>query len=916
MTGQKLPSLYACIAVLAAFATAGGAALAGVAPEVLLTEDFEGDWASRAGAWKEESRIKLEQDTTEARSGNASLRLSPVGRPPMCYASSPRYPGERGVNYRISFWVKATDRVKMVVQDRAGNFPQHVHWTGFVTTLKWRKITYGGRISRTGYTGVKPVKIQFQVHNNGKPVTVWIDDLVVERGADFVTDAGWTAVAEGKNLIPNASFEVDPSRHYLQWNTANDRGPDTDWQFSDDAAFGSRSLKIRPSPGVGWIPGPPLEMIHPLAFDSGDAEFTMSASVKIAGGRPEKVTLVLGPPNNFDVPIPKGSFTLEMTPTGQWTRHETTFRLPRADNGKYYFYIRGSNVLLDGVMLARGKSVEFRPRQSVEATLRSARPWRIYTPEEALDFTLRAVRHDRGAPQRLRVTLVNFRGRTVRKLRWKIDAKVGQVAKRKITLDPMPWGCYRAELRVPGRAAVLSEITFSVLPEPRRVPYMKSNWGVDTAGGIHWNTHDWDLSPMILRLGFHWARVWSPMCLEDVGYAYEIHRLSPEQGLRAAHKWLDNLKRHGFGIYASVHPRFKYHTRGEHSLPPKTEEEYADYEANLREIVARFGDRIDRWEVGNEPCLPDVTPGNYGRMVRETVRVLDEIKPDAKIVSLAGAADGDKEWIEFAFKAGAGNGVEGISFHYGGQTGADTVERYRQWREWALRNKERPLEAWDSEESTDGPPFYPVRVQTTTGLGDLIEARSFTASFCGGLKIYLCNSAMNVRTICFNAEYQMRPMYTRGFFERDGGLKPAMVATFLAAQLIQTMKGGGLYRTPDGLFIALVHDDKQSVLAVWSEKYTGTALVMSYADPFDMLDQTPRSIEDLAEVPDFYRDAEPVKVSIPRGVKVLDAMRTPVKTRWGRAAVGIYPMYLVIPRDREAKLLRALGAKRKLEPLP
>lgn len=919
MTGHPIARYCIHILTFVTLLVAGGRAFAQIESKVLMREDFEGDWDGRADAWDADSSIKFNLDTKVAHSGKASLRLTPEGMSDVCHGNSAKFSGAAGVNYRISFWVKADSRVKIIILNYPDNF-RHVHGTSFVTSLKWRKITFGGRISFPEYVGAKSIKVQFQIHNYQKPVNVWIDDLLVEEGGQFAEEARWTPPAVGHNLIPNGSFEVDPSRHYMQWHATNDRGPDQNWQLIADAAFGSRSLKLRYGPNSqygAWRIGPPLELTYPLAFDSADAEFTLSASVKM-GGQPAEIVLVLGPSlPELNEPIPPGSVVLKMLPTEQWTRYSKTFRLPRTANGKYYLYIRGGdNVLLDGLMLARGKGSKFVPWQPVEATLTSDKPWRVYTLEDPLAFTLRAVRTEDSAPMTLVLTLVNYRQRSVRKMTWHVDAPPGKVVGRPVTLDPLPQGCYRAELRAAGKPAVLSDLSFSVMPEPRRVPYTESNYGFDT-DGLEFNTHDWDISPMFLRLGFHWARVWSPMCLEDTSQSWTFRGLSAEQGAAAAQLFINNLKKHGFGIYVSTHQRYKYHTTHGFPFPPNTEEQYADYEVHLRELASRFGDRIDYWEIGNEPNPPVVTPENYARMVHESVRVLRDIDPDVEIISLAGAADGDKKWIERSIKAGAIAGVDGISFHYGGQTGSDTAARYRQWREWACLRNGRPLQVWDSEENIRGPSFYPIRVQSPTGVQDVGHAGDYPALFCRDSKVYLCNSAMNIRTITFSFEYTMTGWgYERGFWERAGALRPAAVATFLAAQRIQTANGGGLYRTPNGLFGALVRDSKESVLIVWSEKYTGTCQVRSYSDPFDIQDLTPRPIEELENIPDFYRDVDSVEVKVPRGMKVLDTMGVPIEIKDGKITVDIYPTYLVVPRAQEKKFLSLLKARQLLAPLP
>ncbi|MCK4323066.1 MAG: hypothetical protein KAW89_00950, partial [Armatimonadetes bacterium] len=764
-----------------------------------------------------------------------------------------------------TFWVKATDRVPMEIANWAQDFSPYVHWTGFVTTAHWRKITFGGRITRPGYSGVKPVRIHFLVRNMGKPVTVWIDDLHVAKGPDFVTQAGWTPVAEGQNLIPNGSFEVDPSRDYLQYQGYHsERGPDENWQFSSDAAYGSRSLQLKPWQdsryASGGPVGPALELMRPLAFDSADREFTLAVSVKLAKGKPAPLMLVLGPPFAADIPIPEGATTLEITPTAEWTRHQLTFHLPRRDDGMYFFCVRGgrgSEVLLDGLMLARGTSDEFRPRTPVEATLTSARPWRVYTPEDPLEFTLRAVRSDSAVNAVVELALVDYRQQTVRTVTWEAPTEADRVLEKQVTLPPLPVGCYRAELRLAGQPTVLSELAFSVMPQPRPVPAAQSNYG--TNHKALFTTYNWDSPPMVERLGFRWARLWSMFELEQDAYGYIGRNMTLEQRLAAGDRWINNLKQRGYGILLSLHPRFKYHVSGPQPPPPATHEEFADYEANVRDIVDRFGDRIEAYEIGNEPC-PPTTPAQYARMVRESVRILRELDPTATIISLTGAANYETAWIEQALAEGAVEGVDGISFHYGGQCAAETVERYRQIQEWATRGRTDPLQVWDSEEHMcRRESFYPLRASSETGVQELGQPGAYPALFTRDLKVYLCNVALGVRTFFFHAEYAWANAWqTTGYWERDGSLFPGVVANFLAAQLLQTFQGGGFYQTPDGVFIALAHDQEQSVLALWSENYTGTTKVAQYVDPFDLLDPTPRPVDDLAEVPDFYRDVHPV----------------------------------------------------------
>ena len=57
----------------------------------------------------------------------------------------------------------------------------------------------------------------------------------------------------------------------MQYQPHNDRGPDENFTFSNDAPFGSRSLMLQSALDGAYHtpfrPGPTLELIHPLAFD-------------------------------------------------------------------------------------------------------------------------------------------------------------------------------------------------------------------------------------------------------------------------------------------------------------------------------------------------------------------------------------------------------------------------------------------------------------------------------------------------------------------------------------------------------------------------------------------------------------------------------------------------------------------------
>jgi len=308
------------------------------------------------------------------------------------------------------------------------------------------------------------------------------------------------------------------------------------------------------------------------------------------------------------------------------------------------------------------------------------------------------------------------------------------------------------------------------------------------------------------------------------------------------------------------------------------------YERYVRAVVKHYRGKISHWEIGNEPAPAYAKPERYGEVVRRAVRVIREVAPEATIISMAGidndGVDGP-EFIDKAIAAGATDGVDGISFHYADSSMcnyiAGSLDFYRLWRNWARRGQDRPLQLWDTEE----------------------HARA---------KPYITNTAMGVRRT-----FQYIGVHLFEFWV--GSLTPEATAYYVAGHLLQTMSGGGLYQLHDDVVGALAHDDNTSILAIWSEKFTGTTSAKYYHDPFFApLGGATMSTDDFKRVPVWLRDVHSVKVPLPAGVDVRDHMGAPLPAEDGPVTVGADPVYLIVSRRREAELLRGLGAQLAVPP--
>jgi hypothetical protein len=139
---------------------------------------------------------------------------------------------------------------------------------------------------------------------------------------------------------------------------------------------------------------------------------------------------------------------------------------------------------------------------------------------------------------------------------------------------------------------------------------------------------------------------------------------------------------------------------GDSPAPPRSEAELAAWLVFVETAIKRYRDRIDYWEIWNEPNHRNYwgAPPNgkdYGRMVKVTAAKIRELKPGAKI--LAGSMAGiDPEFTDEFFGQCDPEQVDIVSFHNYGTRPENRAYAMPEFRR--VLDKYRPgIEIWQGE---------------------------------------------------------------------------------------------------------------------------------------------------------------------------------------------------------------------------
>jgi hypothetical protein len=88
------------------------------------------------------------------------------------------------------------------------------------------------------------------------------------------------------------------------------------------------------------------------------------------------------------------------------------------------------------------------------------------------------------------------------------------------------------------------------------------------------------------------------------------------------------------------------------------------YAAFIKTLAARYKGRVPFYEIENEPMayLGGILPEDYAAIARTTTAAIHETDPAARVFGISGTGN-FQSWMEKTFKAGAADGLDGVSIH-------------------------------------------------------------------------------------------------------------------------------------------------------------------------------------------------------------------------------------------------------------
>jgi len=655
-----------------------------------------------------------------------------------------------------------------------------------------------------------------------------VTDVNVLRDGSFEGGAGHWFQAN----VPPASNASYPSAAFVH-------DPGGPVRVVDDVAFhGTRSLRVKLDGARDEVPGQGAAEFRSLAFRlTPEQKFRASAWVMSDSGAPMTVELSLVPMKHLGDRHAALTRVETLTASGNWTRIEVTGVPPEAYDDLYRLMItirqasrEDTHAYLDALQVSPAEAVAESSGYRTIAPLVAA----LSTGQLANIF-------DFGTAPSVNVELTNQSdietiARVVLEVR---DLSERVVVSRSMTHAVTAAGRVRLDVPVPGHApgifhallkesvssVVLDEMTYSILPNMRH-----------TSLGIL-VTHDAYSQRVARRIGVAWNRLW------DNGRATDWANVQPvdSEGFdwRYSDAIVDASIRNGFtpmGTLAWPQSRWavnwvartrphwlhaEWNPAGTDAVPenrfydPVFRGLWARY---VREVVSRYRDRIQYWELLNEPYLEHSAEWTAD-LYAFTVPIIRQANPDAVVV---GPSTHVRDaWMETLLKRGLLRHVDVFSFHGYGMS----VESLAKIQAWAGADG-RKRRLFDSENnghsssrlwcsSCQGVEFtghHPPRRAAAR------MAKSYVRERGAGVDVYFY--------------YWMIPYdaYEKfgSLFSFDGTLRPPAVAYAVAAWIlrdvrpVQSLLIGGRVRC----YIFKNASGARSIAAVWTEDESSQRMVL------------------------------------------------------------------------------------------
>lgn len=437
------------------------------------------------------------------------------------------------------------------------------------------------------------------------------------------------------NLVRNGSFEggVDSSFSMERWfinglpSAVLDDTTKVHGRYSLKIPFSRMALLTKPA----QYQGVQFRSAVPVLLEQG-REYHFSAYLKADTSKQGEIVITPNSPSEHrGQPLARYPIYIGKN----WKRIGMKFK-PSVD-GYAYWQINvnsksAGHLWIDAVQLEKDSFAEFRPYSTVEAGLTSDRLGMIFAPDETPMLTLLA-RNDSaediaGFPFKMEV--YDLDGRSVYSSVVTSALRAGENLRKGIALPVKKRGIYRCVLSSPASPDVLSELHFSVLPQPRPVSARQS------AFGAYLTIAPEPLS-IAKRLGFQWIGH-----LTSNGRIYSWNTIEP---VPKDFLWYDEdiaLAKHaGFMMMFSLEPC----NAPKWAARLTDGEKLAKWTNYVAAMVSHYrDDAVRHWTISDEAqskkCWSN--PQEYAKWHQAGYEAIKKADPEAKVIFNTSAEHAEK----------------------------------------------------------------------------------------------------------------------------------------------------------------------------------------------------------------------------------------------------------------------------------
>jgi hypothetical protein len=600
---------------------------------------------------------------------------------------------DQGRWYKISFVAKQQGITGGAIKVAVSNTKS---WSNcglqesFRPSSKWRKFEF---VFRATQTIRDHVRLQFWYTSTG---SFWLDDVKLELSGPVIKKFMEEVRPVGSvNLLPNSSFECGMSG----WGSIADIpgwGGNLNLPVgtvdSTTGKFHLSSFKIALTPETipvyyfDYFPLYRVPVLAPLLANRGwipvgrGAAYTLSAYMKADS---EDLAGILSIRQAFGRTLRR-----KIRLKTNWQRYDFTFE-PRAEQ---VFVALGADledskpdtgtVWIDAVQLEKGsKSTEYRSRSAIEVGLETNRVGNIFTHGQEPNVAA-AIFNSGQVPRNivLEVQTTDFDDKVVHKSTIAVKIPADKQVILHINPGVQRKGFYRFQLRCEEAAVAMTRpMRFAIIE-----PYTRA----DSLFGMN-HAYPWaHLLELCRQMGICWFRDWS----------LKWHDVEPEKGrfdFAECDHQINRVLKHGLNVLGLLpFPSTNWSSSAGSQVQltrayPENRQRVAympndfnDLSAYIRRTVGHYQDRLNVWEILNEPIYTNYAlPRAHGYQVKDYVRFLkvayQSVKAtDADAFVIGGIAGSPTTYTREFIEAGGLRWVDALNLHsYPGLTSPEAYEQ-------------------------------------------------------------------------------------------------------------------------------------------------------------------------------------------------------------------------------------------------